>query len=67
MTPALPPVKLGGVTESVQLAAEIVAEYNCVVLATDHDAFDYPKLTSHATLLIDTRARLRESTNVVHA
>ena len=31
---------------------------DCLVLATDHDGFDYPQLLQHARLMVDTRGRL---------
>lgn len=52
---------------SVTLDAERIASYDCIVLATDHDAFDYPLLQSHARLLIDTRGRLTGAANVIPA
>ena len=32
-----------------------LAEYDAVLVATDHDAVDYPLLAEHARLIIDTR------------
>ncbi len=53
---------------SMPLTAETVAEYDCLVLATDHDGFDYALLHQHAKLLVDTRGRLpTDSAHVVHA
>lgn len=52
---------------SVTLDTEGIASYDCIVLATDHDAFDYPLLQSHARLLIDTRGRLTGAANVISA
>lgn len=52
---------------SVTLDAEGITNYDCIVLATDHDAFDYPLLQSHARLLIDTRGRLTGAANVIPA
>lgn len=44
--------------KSVPLKAETLAAYDCVVLATDHDGFDYALLQRHALLIVDTRGRL---------
>ena len=44
--------------QSVTLTPESIASYDCLVLATDHDAFDYPQLLQHARLVVDTRGRL---------
>ena len=53
--------------ESVELTAKSIASYDCLVLATDHDGFDYDLLPAHSQLLIDTRGRLRGQLNVVKA
>ncbi|HCP03221.1 MAG TPA: UDP-N-acetyl-D-glucosamine dehydrogenase [Pseudomonas sp.] len=52
--------------QSVTLSVETIADYDCLVLATDHDAFDYSALQQHATLIVDTRGRL-QGENVVNA
>lgn len=41
--------------KSVDLTAKSLAEYDCVLIATNHDAFDYPLIRKHAKLIIDTR------------
>ncbi len=53
--------------QSVELSAENIALYDCLVLATDHDSFDYELLQSRARLIIDTRGRLTRQCNVVPA
>ncbi|MBE7927350.1 nucleotide sugar dehydrogenase [Pseudomonas saudiphocaensis] len=53
--------------QSVPLDAQTIAAYDCVVLATDHDAFNYPQLQQHARLIIDTRGRLNGGSNLVRA
>lgn len=53
---------------SVSLSPEVVASYDAVVLATDHDKFDYEMIQKNAQLVIDTRGRYRgEFPNVVKA
>ncbi|MEH6508103.1 MAG: nucleotide sugar dehydrogenase [Halopseudomonas aestusnigri] len=52
--------------QSVTLTAETIAAYDCLVLATDHDVFDYSALQQYATLIVDTRGRL-QGENVVNA
>ncbi|MCP9760132.1 nucleotide sugar dehydrogenase [Aquitalea sp. S1-19] len=42
---------------SVTLTPEVVAGYDCVLLATDHDRFDYAMLKEHAQLIIDSRGK----------
>jgi len=54
--------------ESVPLDEKTVAAYDCVVLVTDHDAFDYDLIGRHARLLVDTRGRYRDAApNIVRA
>ena len=40
---------------SVELSAESVSKYDAVLLATDHDVFDYEMLQINSKLIIDTR------------
>ena len=53
--------------ESVPLSAQTLASYDCVILATDHDGFDYALLKSHAQLIVDTRGRWTSAPNIVSA
>ena len=53
--------------DSTPLTAESVASYDCVLLATDHDRFDYDLITAHSALIIDTRGKLPASDAVVKA
>ena len=53
---------------SVELTAESLGHYDCVLLATNHDAFDYDLIRNNATVIIDTRGVYRETfPNVVKA
>lgn len=53
---------------SVDLTSSSIASYDCVVLATDHDKFDYDLILKNAKLLIDTRGKYRQtSENLVKA
>ena len=52
---------------SIGLTPSSLAEFDCVVLATDHDAFDYELLAKHASILVDTRGRFDKRPNVVAA
>ena len=52
---------------SVPATADSLAGYDCVLLATDHDRFDYDMITAHAKLIIDTRGKLPASDIVVKA
>ncbi|PVE26203.1 UDP-N-acetyl-D-glucosamine dehydrogenase [Microvirga sp. KLBC 81] len=42
---------------SVDLTPEVLVSYDLVLLATDHDAFDYEIIERHARLIVDTRGR----------
>ena len=42
---------------SIELTPETLAGFDCVVLATDHDDFDYDMIRENARLIIDTRGR----------
>ena len=53
--------------QSIPLTAENIASYDCIIIATDHDAFDYELLLEHSQLIVDTRGRLLACSNVVAA
>ncbi len=45
---------------SEPFTAENLARFDAVVLATDHDRFDYELVKQHAKLIIDSRGKFRE-------
>lgn len=45
---------------SVSLTPEAVAKFDAIVLATDHDKFDYSLIKENAQLLVDTRGKYRK-------
>lgn len=53
--------------QSVELTAEAVASFDVVLLATDHDAFDYELISRHSQLLIDSRGRYEPGAHIVRA
>lgn len=53
--------------QTIELSAENITSYDCIVIATDHDAFDYELLLAKSPLIVDTRGRLPEHKNVVKA
>lgn len=54
--------------KSVALTPQTLAAHDCVVLATNHDAFDYAMIRQHARLIVDTRGvYLEPAANVVKA
>jgi UDP-N-acetyl-D-glucosamine dehydrogenase len=48
---------------SVPLTSETISQYDCVLLATAHKAFDYDLIARHARLIVDTRGGFREYPN----
>ena len=40
---------------STELTAEVFESVDCVVIATNHDCFDYDYILKHARLIVDTR------------
>jgi UDP-N-acetyl-D-glucosamine dehydrogenase len=53
---------------SMALDEEVLAGFDCVVLATNHDAFDYQLIGRRARLIVDTRGiYLDPAENVVKA
>jgi len=53
---------------SVALDGDSLKKFDCILLATDHDKFDYELIRDHAPLIIDCRGRyLRAAHNVVRA
>ena len=54
--------------KSVELTPGNIAEYDCILLATNHDAFDYELVRQHANLIVDTRGvYTRPAPNIVRA
>ena len=54
--------------KSVDLTPQGVASYDLLLLATNHDAFDYPMIGKNAKLIVDTRGvYLDPAPNVVKA
>jgi UDP-N-acetyl-D-glucosamine dehydrogenase len=54
--------------KSVVLDASALTGFDCVVLATNHDAFDYELIKRHAKLIVDTRGvYLEPAQNIVKA
>jgi UDP-N-acetyl-D-glucosamine dehydrogenase len=54
--------------KSVPLTPKQLARFDCVLLATNHTAFDYRMIKKHARLIVDTRGvYLKPARNVVKA
>lgn len=53
---------------SMRLTPEAIAGFDCVVIATNHSAFDYDLIRNHARLIVDTRGVYVEpAPNIVKA
>ena len=53
---------------SESLTAENLASFDAVVLATDHEQFDYDLILKHSNIVVDTRGKYREkAANVIKA
>jgi len=54
--------------KSVPVSAENLPRYDVVLIATNHDAFDYEMIRGHARLIVDTRGVYRKAApNIVRA
>ena len=54
--------------KSVELTAQSIASYDCVLVATDHAKFDYDLVKAHAKLIVDSRGKyLDPAPNIVKA
>jgi UDP-N-acetyl-D-glucosamine dehydrogenase len=53
---------------SVPITPETLANFDCVLVATNHDAFDYALIKQHAKLVVDSRGvYLDPAENIVKA
>ncbi len=48
---------------SVELTPEYLASQDCILIATDHSAYDYEAIVQHAQLVVDTRNATRHVRN----
>ena len=46
---------------SVPLTDAALAGADCVVIITDHKAFDYANIVKHARLIVDTRNAIKKA------
>jgi len=66
--PSFPPMRKHRFElQSVVLTADALASFDAVVLATDHDAFDYELIATHSQLVIDSRGRFAPARQIVRA
>ncbi len=53
---------------SVSLTIDAIKSYDCVIIATDHDYYDYEMIQAHAKLVVDSRGRYKEKChNIIKA
>jgi UDP-N-acetyl-D-glucosamine dehydrogenase len=55
---------------SVPLTEESLKRYDCVLIATDHSAYDYEFIVKNAALVVDTRNKtngFKNNGNIVRA
>ena len=66
--PHIPKVKTnnGNQFESVELNKQTLISADCVVLTTNHDAFDVEFIKVHANLVVDMRNMIKESSDKVY-
>lgn len=53
--------------KSVPLTAETLAAYDCVLVATNHSAYDWKLIAQHAKLIVDTRNAIGPAAGAVRA
>ena len=54
-------------SKSISLNKKTIRNYDAVVIATDHDSFDYEIIKNYAKLIIDTRGRFSPSEKIIRA
>ena len=60
VAPALPAMRRHSIRlESTPLTPESLAAQDCVLICTDHSAYDWPWIVAHSALVIDTRNATR--------
>ena len=53
--------------KSIDLSKETLEYFDCIVLATDHDTFDYELISNASSFLVDTRNRLPKNSRLTQA
>ena len=53
--------------KSVTLTPKKIASYDGIILATDHDEFEYDIIGKNGKLIVDTRGRFRHDHNIIRA
>ena len=53
--------------QSIEVSGEALAIFDVVILATDHDAFDYELIQAQSQLIIDTRGKFVPDSRIIRA
>ena len=53
--------------KSIPLSKESLNSYDLILLATDHDAFDYELIKVNSKVIVDTRGRFQPCKNIFRA
>lgn len=55
--------------KTLPMTKQNLEQFDAVLIATDHDCFDYSMIENHAKLIVDTRGRYAnlQSDNIIHA
>ena len=53
--------------KSKELTAELLQSMDLILLATDHDDFDYDLIEKKSKMIIDTRGRFQKSEKIIKA
>ena len=59
--------KYNYVIDSIELTSENLELFDCAVLLTDHDCYDYELIRVNSKLIIDTRGKYNNSSNIIRA
>jgi len=52
---------------SIELNKDTLKSFDLVLLATDHDIFDYELIINNSSLIVDTRGKFKNNKNVIRA
>ncbi|HEU4344448.1 MAG TPA: UDP binding domain-containing protein, partial [Candidatus Binatia bacterium] len=59
--PYIPEIKVDGHTyASIHCDPEVLRSVDCVVILTDHSAFDYSMIAAHSPVIVDCRNALKD-------
>ena len=53
--------------DSIEITSENLEFFDCIVLLTDHDSFDYELIKNNSKLIIDTRGKYNNASNIIRA